>query len=107
MYVLIDSFYCCQVELTQGSKVNIPLSIKEQLKVDYKDKPTMLAKNTFFALYGKDAFRTHQVTGRSRKSGTYSVAEDVLKAVLCKCHRKFCVPHWPLYFLSLLNANLD
>lgn len=107
VYMLIHSFYCCQVELTQGSGVYIPLSIKEQLKVDYKDKPNMLAKNTLFALYGREAFRTHQVTGRGNKSGTYSVEPDELKAVLGKCHKKLCISHWPLYYLLLLKANLD
>ncbi|KAK3925966.1 Chromodomain-helicase-DNA-binding protein Mi-2-like protein, partial [Frankliniella fusca] len=70
------------VELTMGSQIFIPLSIKEQLKVDFKNRPNLLAKNTLFALYGSDTFRTHKVTGRGNTPGTFTIANDVLVTVL-------------------------
>ncbi|KAK3916606.1 Myb-like protein J, partial [Frankliniella fusca] len=43
---------CDDVELTTGSGVFISASQKDQLKVDFRNKPTGLVRETLFALYG-------------------------------------------------------
>ncbi|KAK3916999.1 Vitellogenin-6 [Frankliniella fusca] len=40
------------------SNVKIPLAVKEQLKVDYFNKATALARETMSPLFGMDAFKT-------------------------------------------------
>jgi len=54
------------------------------LKLDYKNKPSSLVRETLFVLYGKDAFKTHIVTGRGTKPGSFGVADAVLKALYGK-----------------------
>lgn len=69
--------------------MQIPLAVKDQLKVDFKNKPSSLAKETLFALYGKDVFKILSVTGRGQNNGTYGIDEGVLKAVASKCFSIF------------------
>jgi hypothetical protein len=62
----------------------IALSDKEQLRVDYKNKPSSLARETLFTLYGRDTFRVLSVTGRGCKKGTYAIAKNVLESICGK-----------------------
>ena len=71
------------MELSVGKGVYIALSDKEQLKVDFRNKPTALARETLFTLYGKDAFQVLNVTVRGQKKGAYAIPDKVLKAVTC------------------------
>ncbi|KAK3916378.1 Sensory neuron membrane protein 1 [Frankliniella fusca] len=75
------------VALTSSYDVKIPMAVKDQLKVDFYNKPNALARETLFALYGKEAFRTLRVNGRGTKKGTYGVHDDVLKAICCFVNR--------------------
>lgn len=58
--------------------------MKNQLSVDYANKPQMLAKETLFALYGKENFEKLHVTGRGQVAGSFTVHNNVQKAVCCK-----------------------
>ncbi|KAK3918355.1 Homeobox protein DLL-3 [Frankliniella fusca] len=69
------------------SNVKIPMAVKEQLKVDYFNKPTALARETLFALFGMDAFRTVLVTGRGNRVGSYGIPDDVIKSICCFVNR--------------------
>ncbi|KAJ1521747.1 hypothetical protein ONE63_003383 [Megalurothrips usitatus] len=73
-----------QVELSVGTNVFIAASEKDQLKVDYRNKAASLAKETLFALFGKEVFRTLNVTAIGQKPGTYAIREDVKKAIIGK-----------------------
>ena len=70
-----------KVELVTGKGVFISLSEKEQLKVDLRNKPTSLARETLFALYGRDVFQVLTITARGQKKGSYTFPDSVLKAV--------------------------
>lgn len=72
------------MELTTGRGVFISASKKDELKVDYRNKPTTLVRETLYALFGPDAFRLNNVTGRGSKQGTCGIKEDVLRAVSSK-----------------------
>ncbi|KAK3933165.1 Suppressor of smlA [Frankliniella fusca] len=72
-----------KVELHGSSNSNIFIcaSDKDMLKLDYKNKPSSLVRETLFVLYGKDALKTHIVTGRGTKPGSFGVADAVLQAL--------------------------
>ncbi|KAK3922481.1 Dihydrofolate synthase/folylpolyglutamate synthase [Frankliniella fusca] len=70
-----------QVELTIGSGVHISRAVKDQIKVDFVNKPSALIRETLFALFGKQPFRTLAITARGNKPGTYGIEESVLIAL--------------------------
>ncbi|KAK3928380.1 hypothetical protein KUF71_016627 [Frankliniella fusca] len=76
-----------KVELTTGSGVFISASQKDQLKVDFRNKPTGLVRETLFALYGKQAFSVLTVTGKGKKKGAYTTPDNVNKAICCFVNR--------------------
>ncbi|KAK3920576.1 Dynein heavy chain-like protein [Frankliniella fusca] len=54
---------------------------RDQLRVDFRNKPKLLARETLFAFYGKETFQLLNVTGRGRKAGTYTIPKPVLTSV--------------------------
>ncbi|KAK3916203.1 putative DNA-directed RNA polymerase subunit delta [Frankliniella fusca] len=70
-----------QVELTIGSGIHISRPVKDQLKVDFRNKASSLIRETLYALYGKEPFQTLTITGRGNKPGTYGIEESVLTAL--------------------------
>ncbi|XP_034247755.1 proline-rich protein HaeIII subfamily 1-like [Thrips palmi] len=72
-----------KTELSSTAKVPIYIasSDKDMLKVDFKNKPASLIRETLFSLYGTEVFRTRLVTGRGNNPGTYGIRYDVLKSI--------------------------
>lgn len=70
--------------LSSQSDIYVSATDKDILKLDFKNKPSALIRETLFLLYGKDVFRTQLVTGRGNKPGTYGLEDNVLKAVYGK-----------------------
>ncbi|KAJ1519193.1 hypothetical protein ONE63_011201 [Megalurothrips usitatus] len=52
-----------------------------QVKVDFKDKASSMVREVLFALFGKEPFRTLNITARGQKEGSYGIPENVLLAV--------------------------
>ncbi|KAK3920364.1 Annexin C1 [Frankliniella fusca] len=73
---------CKQSELVPGSGIYIKSSAKDEIRVDFKNKPSSLVRETLYALYGKEQFKVLQVTARGIKRGSYGIQEDVLKALV-------------------------
>ncbi|KAK3933181.1 Microtubule-actin cross-linking factor 1, isoforms 1/2/3/5, partial [Frankliniella fusca] len=67
------------VELGKG--VFLSKTDRDQLRVDFKNKPLLLARKTLFALYGREAFQMLKVTGKGMKEGSYTIRRSVLTAV--------------------------
>lgn len=62
----------------------IPKTAKDQLKVDFANKPSPMIRETLYALYGKDILRSANVTARGIKSNSVGFEDNVLRALLCK-----------------------
>lgn len=90
-----------QVELSRGLGVYIATSEKEQLKVDYRNRPALLLRETLFVLFGKEAFKD-SVTARGTKLGSQGIDESVLKAVCGKfCFHNFGLIQCVFYFINV------
>ncbi|KAJ1518896.1 hypothetical protein ONE63_011496 [Megalurothrips usitatus] len=76
-----------QVELVKGKDVMISSTTKDQLKVHYRNKATSLARETLFALYGKEPFKVLSVTGKGLKKGSFTIPKDV-QSVVCSLVNK-------------------
>lgn len=92
------------MELSSSAKVNVFISStdKDMIRMDFKNKPSALIRETLFALYGKDVFTTHVVTGRGNKPGTYGIGDGVLKALYGKLFSWF---HFLFLTFAFVNIN--
>lgn len=79
----------------------ISKTVKEELKVFYKNKPSPLVRETLFALYGEQRMRSYNITARGNKPGTYGLQDKVLEAVRGKLRFSENLD-FPLLLLSIL-----
>jgi hypothetical protein len=98
LYLFFAAFLIFQVELSSGTNVLIAASEKDQLKVDYRNKAASLAKETLFALFGKEVFRTLNVTAIGQKEGTYAIRDNVKQAIIGKFEH--CIKFFFFYLWS-------
>ncbi|XP_034244887.1 uncharacterized protein LOC117647291 [Thrips palmi] len=71
-----------ELEPKAAKGVYISQTKRDQLKVDFANKPPLLARETLFALFGEETFKMLHVTAKGQKSGSYGIPPNVLTALL-------------------------